>query len=62
MNLVNVNVRLDVSVCTNKQWWNNDKCRSECKELTKENAIIDLFGILVTLNVNVINQVMLKNI
>ena len=62
MNLVNVNVRLDVSGCTNKQWWNNDKYRCECKELAKEHAIIDLFGILVILNVNMINQVTLKNI
>ena len=25
--------RLDVSVCNNKQRWNEDKCRCECKEL-----------------------------
>ena len=25
--------RLDASVCNNKQCWNNDKCRCECKEL-----------------------------
>ena len=25
--------RLDVSVCNNKQRWNNGKCRCECKEL-----------------------------
>ena len=25
--------RLDASVCNDKQCWNNDKCRSECKEL-----------------------------
>ena len=25
--------RLDASVCNNKQWWNNDKCQCECKEL-----------------------------
>ena len=25
--------RLDASVCNNKQRWNDDKCRSECKEL-----------------------------
>ena len=24
---------LDASVCNKKQWWNNDKCRYECKEL-----------------------------
>ena len=25
--------RLDTIVCNNKQLWNNDKCRCECKEL-----------------------------
>ena len=25
--------RLDASVCNNKQRWNDDKCRRECKEL-----------------------------
>ena len=25
--------RLDTSVCNNKQHWDNDKCRCECKEL-----------------------------
>ena len=25
--------RLDTSVCDNKQRWNEDKCRCECKEL-----------------------------
>ena len=25
--------RLDASVCNNKQRWNTDKCRCECKEL-----------------------------
>ena len=25
--------RLDSSVCNNEQWWNGDKCKSECKEL-----------------------------
>ena len=25
--------RLDASVFNNKQWWNNEKCRCECKEL-----------------------------
>ena len=27
--------RLDARVCNNKQRWNDDKCRCECKELTK---------------------------
>ena len=25
--------RLDAIVCNNKQHWNKDKCRCECKEL-----------------------------
>ena len=25
--------RLDASVCNNKQKWNEDKCRCECREL-----------------------------
>ena len=25
--------RLDASACNNKQRWNDDKCRCECKEL-----------------------------
>ena len=28
--------RLDVSVCNNKQRWNEDKCRWECKELVEK--------------------------
>ena len=28
--------RSDASVCSNKQRWNNDKCRCECKELIDE--------------------------
>ena len=27
---------LDVSVCNNKQRWNEDKCRCECKELIEK--------------------------
>ena len=26
--------RVNVSVCNNKERWNKNKCRSECKELT----------------------------
>ena len=29
---VNV-IRIDASACNNKQHWNEDKCRCECKEL-----------------------------
>ena len=50
--------RLDTSVCNNKQRWNNDKCRCECKELIDKGRC-DLFGILVYANVYVINHVML---
>ena len=25
--------RLDANICNNKQRWNDDKCRCECKEL-----------------------------
>ena len=54
--------RLDASVCNNKQQWNNDKCRCECKELlTKKYLIKDLFGILAIVNVDLINHVMLEN-
>ena len=39
------------NVCNNKQSWNKNKCRCECKELidkgVKEYVIKDLFGILV---------------
>ena len=28
-----VNVNVDASVCNNKQRWNEDKCRCECKQL-----------------------------
>ena len=30
--------RLDSSVCNNKQHWNDDKCRCECKELTDKDV------------------------
>ena len=40
--IVNVNetfkckCRLDGSVCNNKQRWNKEKCRPECKELIEK--------------------------
>ena len=50
--------RLGASVCNNKQRWNKDECRCECKELIDNGSVImDLFGILVMVNVNVINHV-----
>ena len=56
--------RLDPSVCNNRQRWNEDKCRCECKELLDEGVYVinDLFGILVTVSVNVINFVILMSI
>ena len=52
------------NACKNKQRWNKDKCRCECKELIKgvcdkvcelKGCVIkDLFGILVIVIVNVI--------
>ena len=37
--------RLDASACNNKQRWNNDKCRCECKELI-EKCVCDKGSIL----------------
>ena len=54
--------RLNGVICNNKQGWSKDKCRCECKELMKEYAIKDLFGIEVTVNANAINLVILVNI
>ena len=54
---------LDASVCNNKQRWNDDKCRYECKELIDKGvAIKDMIGILVIVGVNVINHAMLASI
>ena len=50
--------RLDASVCNNKQQWNVEKCRCECKELIDKGSCIKyLCRILVTATVNVINYV-----
>ena len=55
--------KLDPSVCNNKQRWNEEKCRCECKELIVLVYVRkDLFGILVIVNVNVINLVILVSI
>ena len=49
--------------CNNKQRWNNDKCQCECKESIYEVYVIkNIFGILVIINVNVINHVILASI
>ena len=57
------NCRLDVSVCSNKQRWKEDKCRCECKGLIDKGCVIkDLFRILVIAIASVINHVMLENI
>ena len=52
--------RLDLSVCNNKQRWSNYVNVKNC--LTKPDAIMDLFRILVYVNTNVINHVTLENI
>ena len=52
--------RSDVSVCNNKQRWNGDKCRCECKLLI--DLMKDLFGIPVIVNATVINHVILGSI
>ena len=36
MKHVNVSVNLEKKICNNKQRWNKDKCRCECKELIDE--------------------------
>ena len=53
--------RLDKIICNNKQQWNEDKCRCECKELI-DKGVCDMFGIQVIVSVNVINLVTLMNI
>ena len=54
---------LDAIVCDNKERWNNDKCRCECKELIDKGDVIKvMLGILVIMNVNVINHVILVSI
>ena len=35
--------RLDASVCNEKQRWNSDKCRCECKELIDKGRYNDGF-------------------
>ena len=55
--------RLDARVCNNKRRWNNENVDVNANNwLTKEYMIQDLFGILVIVNVNVINYTMLENI
>ena len=55
--------RLDASVCSNKQRWNEDKFRYECKELI-DKGMCDKGSTWspVIVSVNVINQVILENI
>ena len=61
----NCECKFVANVCNNKQRWNKDKCRCECKELIDNGCVIkDLFGtlVIVNVNVNVIKRVMLLNI
>ena len=53
--------KFGANVCNNKECWNKDKCRCESKEVI-DNGVCDLFGILVTVSVNVIKRMMLVNI
>ena len=64
MKRVDVNVDyIYGSVCNNKQRWNDDKCRCECKELIDKVVWDEGFiWILVIVSVKVINHVMLVNI
>ena len=49
--------KLDASLCNDRQQWNSDRCRCECKELIdKLDVMVGLYGILVHVNVNVINM------
>ena len=55
--------RLDAIVCNNKQRWNNDKCRCKCKELIDKDVCDKGYARnLASLNVNVINHVILASI
>ena len=51
--------RLSASICNNKQRWNEDKYRCECREdlIYKEICDIGFFGIRAIVLVNVINYV-----
>ena len=49
--------RLDANVCNNKQRWNNDKCRCECKELIGKGSCDKGFiWNPIIVSVNVINR------
>ena len=54
--------RLNEIICNNKQRWNKDKCRCECKELTDKGVCDKGFLIQIIVRVNVINLVILVNI
>ena len=55
--------RLHAIVCNNKQCWNKINADVNAKNyLIKEYVIKDLFGILVTVSVNLIKRVILVNI
>ena len=55
--------RLDASICNNKQRWNDDKCRCECKELI-DKGLCDKGFIWnpSIVSVNLINHATLENI
>ena len=51
-------------LCNNKQEWNENKCKCECKEDLIDKLVCDkgyIYGILVLASVNVINIVELDS-
>ena len=64
MKHVNVSVNLEkmFAIINNNKRWNRNKCRCECNKLIEVCVIMDLFGILVIVSVNVIKHVILVNI
>ena len=55
--------RLDVIVCNNKQRWNEDKCRCECKgSIDKGMSDKEFIWIPSNCEYNVLNHVTMENI
>ena len=54
--------RLDGSAFNNKQRWNDDTCRCECKELIDKDICDKRYACIVIVNVNAINHVILASI
>ena len=55
--------RLNTIICNNKQRWNKDQCRCDCKKLIDKGACNKgYFLIQVIVSVSVINRVILVNV